>query len=429
MFVTILEFLRLLGGGIWTVYSLTLLYFWNVWLVKLLYARAYKPVRNSFSGTLSIFIPVYKESRETMKMAVEAVLKAAENLEDAYEISIIGDKREPDFAEWCQQQWPQIKVVMADPGKRAAVKLGFETAQYEYIAIIESDTFADPMTLREMLKPFADSKVGGVVGDQQIYQPYTSVVTFFNGLTELVKYRIVMPALSVLGAVNILGGRSVCFRKSAALPLMDGLTEEFLWGKKCISGDDGRITSLLQGTGWDCVYQSTAVTLTVSPPTWKSLLKQRLRWARNGSRRTLKALLAFKEPLVPGYDRWWVWKRPLALYQMVYQWTNMLMFGVIVLLHLQNLVAGDWFIAQYTIGIPPFLTFVVIFSVLWYGSVMTRLLRSWPALKETKKTWWIWVILYPGYLIILWAWHLYAALTMNKQGWLTREGGAGGFAR
>lgn len=428
MFVTFLEAIRIASGAPWSIYTFTLLYFWFVWLTKLLYARAYKPVSNSFSGSLSIMIPAYKESQESMEKAVASVLAAAAKLPQEFEILILADKREPEFISWCKQHWPNIQVLTADPGKRAAIRLGIESAKYEFVSVIESDTYADEMVFVEMLKPFADPHVGGVVGDQQIFEPYTSLVHFFNGLTELVKYRVVMPALSVLGAVNILGGRSVIFRRSAVLPLMDGLTGETLWGKKCISGDDGRLTSELQGTGWVTLYQSTALTLTVSPPTWKSLLKQRLRWARNGARRTMKAMFAFKEPLITNYDRFWVWKKPLALYQMVYTWTNSIMFTVIVLLHVQNFQTGEWLIQQHFQDLPPFLLTMVIVSVLWYGSVATRFIRSWPALKETKKLWWIWVILYPGYLIILWVWHVYAIFTMNRQGWLTRKGGAGGFA-
>jgi len=104
------------------------------------------------------------------------------------------------------------------------------------------------------------------------------------------------------------------------------------------------------------------------------------------------------------------------------------MFGVIISLHVQNFVTGRWLFAEHLEIQIPWLLAMAVFTILWTGSVLTRIVRSWPALIETKKRWWIWVMLYPGYLIMMWVWHLYAILTMNIQGWLTREGGAGGFS-
>ena len=122
MFVTFLEAIRIFSGGVWSLYTLTLIYFWFVWLSKLFYARAYKPMRNNFSGPLSICIPVYKEDRDTMTRAVNAVLAATKNLTDSFEVIIVADQREPDFVDWCRETWPELRCVVAQPGKRELIE-------------------------------------------------------------------------------------------------------------------------------------------------------------------------------------------------------------------------------------------------------------------------------------------------------------------
>jgi hyaluronan synthase len=134
-----------------------------------------------------------------------------------------------------------------------------------------------------------------------------------NEWTELIHHRLSLPYLSRKGQVTVLGGRCVAYLRSAALPLLDGLAKEKFLGKQCVAGDDGRMTSLLLSTGWKTVYQSTARFKTISPETYLDLLRQRLRWFRNGTRRTLRTFLTVPERQVAKADRLWVWKHPRAL--------------------------------------------------------------------------------------------------------------------
>lgn len=436
MIVTVLEILRLLQPYHYiAVYSLILFYFWHVWAVKFVYSRFYKPVRNDFTDLVSVAIPTYREDKDTLEKAVNSILENPRHI--VGEILIVTDAREPEVTQWCQSRWGgHIRVLVSPPGKRLAIRMAIEEAKFKYVAVIESDTFAAPDTIPELIKPFADPKVGGVVGDQQIFQPYTSLVTYFNHLVELIKYRITIPALSTRGQVTVLGGRCVAYRKKAAMPLVEGLTTEKFLGRLCISGDDGRFTSLLLQSGWNCVYQSTAKTVTISPPTWKALFKQRLRWFRNGSRRTVRALFcaterSFSECSSPDQfhtirlfppDRFWIWKRPLAAWQMLTVWTNTLMMLGIVTLHAKNFQDGRWLLHEtYGLGV------LGIVVILWLGSVLTRIVRAYPGIRETRKVWWICLTIFPFYLLSLWGLRWYAIFTMNKQGWLTREGGPGGF--
>ena len=415
----------LFGISDWELlYISAIAYFWIMWGIKFILSCFYKPWHNDYTDATTVIIPTYKEDKEILAESVNRVLAHSEDV--VTEVIIVTDEREPDITQWCREQWniSRVRVVEAPIGKRQAVRLGIESATTDLVVIVESDTFATPGSIDELIKPFIDKRVGGIVGDQLIYDPYDSVVNLFNNWVELIKYRFSVPALSLFGQVTVLGGRCVAFRREAVLPLMPSLVDEEFFGRQCVSGDDGRLTSLLMQAGWRSVYQSSAIFLTVSPPTFRTLAKQRLRWFRNSCRRTIRALAGFREKYLPHANRFWVWKRPLAALQMITIWTNSIVMGVLLFGITGSIAAGDWnFTGSWPVDI--FIRLVIILGI---GMSIRRFIRIYPAIRETKKMYWIYLLVFPWYLILMWFVRLYAFATMNRQGWVTRVGsGAGGF--
>lgn len=407
-----------------SVYLWILGYFWSIWLLKFLFSRFYQPWQNKFSAATTVIIPTYKEGRDILRQSVNLVLDHEADV--VTKVLLLTDEREPDVTAWAREEWAaeRVEVIEAPPGKRQAVRLGLESAQTDLVVIVESDTFATPGSIDELIKPFEDDRVGGVVGDQLIYEPYESLVNLFNHWVELIKYRLTVPALSLFGQVTVLGGRCVAFRREAVLPLMDSLVDEIFYGRRCISGDDGRLTSLLLQAGWRGVYQSTAVFVTVSPPTLYTLCKQRLRWFRNSCRRTIRGLLCFREPYLPNADRFWVWKRPAAALQMTTVWTNSLVMAAAIAITYHSISTGQWL----WLGNRPIDIAIRVVVFLGIGMGVRRLIRLAPALSDTRLPYWIFIFVFPWYLIMMWFVRIYAILSMNRQGWVTRVGsGAGGF--
>lgn len=421
MIATIREILRFLGEPTVTLFGILLAYFWIVWGIKFICSRFYRPVRNEFTALVSVIIPTYHEDEKVLEEVINRVLQYP--AEKVPEVLIITDQREENVAQTLQLRYtnePRIRVISASPGKRAAIDIGIRSASNEILVVIESDTFVNEQTISELIKPFADTRVGGVVGDQRIYKPYDILVNFFNTLAEGIKYAITIPALSVFGKVTVLGGRCVAYRKSAVLPLLPDLVNEKFLGppnfqkRQCISGDDGRITSLLLQAGWRTHYQSTAVVYTVSPPTWSELARQRLRWHRNSCRRTSRALLR---------DKLWAWRQPVVALQMLSTWTGTLMMCLVVYVVVNSMISTSWF----WFGTTWEGTFARI-GVLVGGITLTRVIRIHPILRYHSTRKWIYFPLFPWYLIAMWGIRLYAIATMNKQGWVTRQtNGGGGF--
>ena len=437
MTIDTLEYVRAFFTGTrggFSMYIVFFSYFWFVWLVKAFLSYCvYKPVDaddNELSVTrVSVVVPTYKEDMDTLSKSVEHTLH--ESNTTVKEVVIVTDVRESDFKNECVMRWGhehRVRVVEAPIGKRKAVRLGISEAREDIIMIIESDTFAEEGAVDELVKPLIkDDRVGGVVGLQLIYEPLTNSISFFNNLIEMIKYMFTVPALSVFGQTTVLGGRCVAFRKKAVEATMDGLEHEKFLGKPCVSGDDGRVTSLLLCMGWRCVYQKTAVFLTISPPNLRIFMKQRLRWARNSCRRTLRAIFAIKEVHVKEpYDRFWMYKRPAAMFQIISVWTNTIAMTLTVALTLYGMIKGEWL----WIGSNKWQVVLRVCVFLLLGVAVRRIVRVFPACKTTPVRYIPWLFFLPWYLVLMWVMRLYSIITMNKQGWVTRMGtGAGGFGK
>jgi len=410
------EILRFFDQYTINLWTIILLYFWSVWSIKLICSLRYKPVDSDFNTTVSVIIPTYHEDEKILTEAISKILKYPKEI--VSEVIIVTDVRESELPKKLEMKYSnedRMHIIQSPPGKREALDLGIRRSTNDIIITMDSDTYLDEKTIPEIIKPFIDKNIGGVVSDQRIYNPYGNVVNFFNTLVEGVKYKITVPTLSIFGNVTVLAGRCVAYRRNVVVSVLPELINEKFLGKKCISGDDGRLTSLVLKAGWKTVYQSTAIVYTVSPPTWSSLIRQRIRWNRNTSRRTIRALLCF--------DGRWVWKRPVATLHMIFNWTGAIMVGLAIYALTLSIYTGLWFWFGYTL----YDTFLRL-GIFMTGITLTRFVRISPILKYHHTRKWVWFPLFPMYLIVMWMARIYAIFTMNKQGWITRKySGAGGF--
>ena len=403
---------------VFDLFVFAILYFWLVWGMKILLLFFYRPKTEELGEAVSVVMPVYNEDRDVLHKAIGLTL--AQPAEMVAEIILVIDSREAGIREWILAHFgdeSRLRVVETfDPGKRFSLALGIRSASRDIVVSVESDVFVYESSIRELVKPFVDPKVGGVVGDQRIYRADDNALYWVNAIAESVKYNLTYPSLSVLGQVTVLSGRCVAYRREAVLPLLDDLTHEIFLGKRCVSGDDGRLTSLLLAAGWQTLYQGTSWIETISPPTWKDLMRQQTRWFRNTGRRTTRALL---------WDRGWVWKGyPLALWQMVTTWTNTVVVGTLLFAIVLSMISRSWFwFGTDALGVALRVALIVV------SMTLTRFIRSFPGLRHHPRRKWFFVFLLPWYGLVLWVVKVYALFTMNKQGWVTRDvpGQAGGF--
>src|SRR3712207_2372102 len=107
---------------------------WVTWLVRRIPAALYRPVSNAFRLPLSIVVPVYQEDPEILARAIESWLA-----NDVEEVILVIDASD----DVCQEVAARygVTVLITDvPGKRDALKRGWEAASTPLVALVDSDT-------------------------------------------------------------------------------------------------------------------------------------------------------------------------------------------------------------------------------------------------------------------------------------------------
>jgi len=261
---------------------------WVVWLRKVQLSSRYRPWVDDFTATTSVVIPVVDEPEELFR----EVLRRITAQEPDEVIVVINGPRNERLERICDDygdagvRWTWTDVA----GKRNAVRIGVEEAIGQIVVLVDSDTIWMPDTLVELVKPFADVTVGGVTTRQRILAHDRHVLTRWADWQESVRNEYSMPAMSVLGTVGCLPGRTIAFRRHVLLRAMPAFLQARFLGVFLEVSDDRTLTNETLKQGYRTVYQSTSLVYTDAPTTWRKMAKQQLRWSRGSQYNTLRML-------------------------------------------------------------------------------------------------------------------------------------------
>jgi cellobiuronic acid synthase len=258
---------------------------WLLWIMRVVLARHYRPVQPGWNVTSSVIIPVVDEPEDSFREVLTRIVEQR----PTEVIVVINGPRNVALEKICADigvQWRWTETA----GKRNAVRLGVGLARGEISVLVDSDTLWTPGTLEELVKPFRDPRVGGVTTRQRILAPGRNMLTRWADWLENVRAEYSMPAMSVLGTVGCLPGRTIAFRRTILAGCMHRfLTERFL-GVFLEVSDDRALTNYTLMAGYRTVYQSTSLVYTDAPTSLRRLVKQQLRWARGSQYNTLRMM-------------------------------------------------------------------------------------------------------------------------------------------
>lgn len=257
---------------------------WALWLLKVVLSRRYRPWLGEHHESTSVVVPVVDEPLDLFR---DVLHRVTEQRPDEV-IVVINGKPNPGLEAVCAEFTPLVRWVHTPvPGKRNAVKIGTELSRSDIIVLLDSDTIWTPGTLRELVKPFAEAKIGGVTTRQRILEPTRSWITRWADWLENSRSLYSMPAQSVLGQVGCLPGRTIAFRREILVRVMDDFMTQRFMGVFLEVSDDRTLTNLTLKQGYRTIYQHTSLVYTDAPLQVKKLFKQQLRWARGSQYNTL----------------------------------------------------------------------------------------------------------------------------------------------
>jgi hyaluronan synthase len=366
---------------------------WSVWLIRKVMSMAYRPLVNDFRTTTSVVVPSFHEDPDVIDRCMDTWLA-----EDPTEVIIVLDLADTEARDrLIARRDRRIHVMMfAHAGKRSALGVGIRAAKHEILVLTDSDTAWEPGLLAHVQMPFVDPRVGGVGTRQNVYRPGSSIWRRVADWIIDLRYLDYVPATARRGGVVCLSGRTAAYRRSAVMPVLDDLENEYFRGRRCVAGDDGRLTWLVLAQGYRTEHQDSARALSMFPSTFAAFCKQRVRWSRNSYRCYLTAI-----------TNGWLWRQPLISQLTVFQilFTPVTMFATV------------WFLVAAFRNPQPGLALALGGAWLLTG----RAIRSFSHLRRRPADLLILPLVTVVIMMVALPIKTWAFVTMNKQGWLTRR--------
>jgi hyaluronan synthase len=396
MFTFVTDTYDAAGGAGPSAFMLFFVYVWVLWAAKTLAASRYKPWQGPVPHlTTTVIVPVYREPEEIFRRSLGSVVANRPT-----EIIVVVDGGDADVAAVASDYAGRV-LRIPKSGKRAAIAAGLEASDpaTDIVVVLDSDTVWAPDALRELLRPFADPRIGGVTPRQAIFDVGTNPVRRFADWLEDLRYHLTVPAQSVFGQVGCLAGRTIAYRREAFEPAVKRLVDQTVLGVRQHVGDDRVLTNELLRSGWRTVYQSSALVTTDAPSDWITFWKQQLRWGRSSQRETFLSLR-------------WLWRKPVALVSFATDIATPFALYAILALAVAHATSG--------VGGPTGYSFAIELPLGYLGMLVSIGLRQIPHFRRTPGD----VLRLPAFVLaltfVMVPIRLAAFATMLHQGWGSR---------
>ncbi|MGI5138391.1 glycosyltransferase [Streptomyces sp. CA-106110] len=274
-----LALIKMLQGGDWAVWLLGLLMYAAGAIsvlravVVLIAARRHRRLQTRrgrswgppVTEPVSVIVPAYNESA-----GIEAAVRSLLASNHPVEIIVVDDGSTDGTADLVESLHLPVRVIrQQNAGKPAALNTGLAAATWDLVVMVDGDTVFEPDTVRTIVQPFADPRVGAVSGNAKVVNrggllgrwQHIEYVVGFNLDRRLFDLAECMP--TVPGAVG-------AFRRRALLDL-GGVSDVTL-------AEDTDLTMALCRAGWRVVYEEDAKAWTEAPASLNALWRQRYRW-------------------------------------------------------------------------------------------------------------------------------------------------------
>ena len=245
-------------------------------------SRSDKPPA-SYLPPVAVLVPAYNEI-----VGIEAAVRSlAESDYPELEIAVVDDGSDDGTPEAVERlALPRVRVLRKENGgKASALNVGIASTTAPVVVMVDGDTLFEPDTIRRLVQPLADERVGAVSGNTKVGNrrgllgrwQHIEYVTGFN--LDRRMYEVLQCTPTVPGAIG-------AFRRDV-LAEVGGVSDDTL-------AEDTDLTLAIGRTGRRVVYAEDARAWTEAPASLASLWRQRYRWSYG----TMQAVWKHKRALL-----------------------------------------------------------------------------------------------------------------------------------
>ncbi len=178
-------------------------------------------------------------------------------------------------------------------GKSSALNLAKEMSSGDIVINVDCDCSFERDAIAEIIKPFADPRIGAVSGNVLPRNAPATMITTFQAIEYLFGITLGRQSAVLMGQTIIISGAFAAFRRTA----WDAVN-----GFAIGPGEDFDITLRLHQAGWRISFAPSALCMTDVPETMPVLFRQRQRWERDSLRLQFRKHLREINPFKPQFS-------------------------------------------------------------------------------------------------------------------------------
>lgn len=253
------------------------------------------PQRTDYEPTLSVIVAC-KNEEDSIYKTLKCIYLSDYPAAKMQVISVNDGSTDATLAEMerCKSEHPDLVIIdfPKNLGKRHGMAAGARVATGEVLVYIDSDSFVQRDTMREMASGFADPDVGAVCGHANVENARTNFLTKMQEVRYYAAFRVVKAAESIFSAVTCCSGCLAAYRRDYVMEFLDIWLDQKFMGQEATFGDDRSLTNYMLRR-WKVIYNPRAICTTIVPESWRVFFKQQLRWKKSWIRESVTVAARF----------------------------------------------------------------------------------------------------------------------------------------
>ncbi len=234
-------------------------------------SRAPPPDTGTFAPPVTVVVPAYREERVIVRTVASLL---AQDYRGPLDIVVVDDGS-PDQtfaeAERAFGDEPRVRLYRKpNGGKASALNYGIAHTSAEIVVCLDADTQFEPETVRHLVAPLANPRVGAVAGNAKVGNR-VNLVTRWQALEYVTSQNLDRRAFSLLDCITVVPGAVGAWRRSCMVEAGE-FTGDTL-------AEDQDLTIRIRRRGHSIAYAERAIAWTEAPDELGALSAQRFRWS------------------------------------------------------------------------------------------------------------------------------------------------------